>query len=228
MYAFVEFEEKYDWNIFFKDFRSFLKEISRELIYNGPFPRFHPQLSSLIDDQNKCIVEINDIPTDIHNEKSNIYQINQEVMKKLFNSLIVKQDEVKPPNPKIKKVNQLASPTKLSNNEVIDFNMLPILEPDNIVLSKNSVQKVPKNYLTTTCQQSRKQWTDDDVNELARLLAIHHNSSHRWKTILDTGQRNNFFIGRTNINLKDKARQMKELHIKQNKDVGVWMHAVNR
>lgn len=77
-------------------------------------------------------------------------------------------------------------------------------------------------------RRPRRHWAERDISELARLLDLYHDSPQRWKKILELGSSNNFFAGRSNVDLKDKARQMKEVMLREGKDLGVWKFAVDR
>ncbi|KAJ3154845.1 hypothetical protein HDU86_004545 [Geranomyces michiganensis] len=74
----------------------------------------------------------------------------------------------------------------------------------------------------------RKAWSREDEEELERGLALHYAHSARWRAILMDGMRRGRFEGRTNVMLKDKARQMKEARRKAGLALGGFKWAPDR
>ncbi|KAJ3160853.1 hypothetical protein HDU86_008213 [Geranomyces michiganensis] len=76
--------------------------------------------------------------------------------------------------------------------------------------------------------RSRCAWAEEDVAELERGLIRHHHKYACWRMILNDGLARGRFAGRTNVMLKDKARQMKQARSKAGLPLGGFEWALDR
>ncbi|KAJ3186052.1 hypothetical protein HDU85_000966 [Gaertneriomyces sp. JEL0708] len=77
-------------------------------------------------------------------------------------------------------------------------------------------------------RRPRRPWPPADVEMLERGLMVHQNHPRRWRLILDQGVAEGLFEGRTNVDLKDKARQMREARTRAGLPLGGFMYAHDR
>ncbi|KAI8914064.1 hypothetical protein DFJ77DRAFT_58962 [Powellomyces hirtus] len=95
-------------------------------------------------------------------------------------------------------------------------------------------QPRPQQLTTTTTTTARalprrrRPWSKADEEELERGLYRYQNRPKRWRMILDEGLANGRFEGRNNVDLKDKARQMKESRARSGLQLGGFRWAVDR
>ncbi|KAI8821977.1 uncharacterized protein EV422DRAFT_525173 [Fimicolochytrium jonesii] len=80
----------------------------------------------------------------------------------------------------------------------------------------------------TPQQRKRRRWSAEDEAELERGLLKFKHAPRRWRLILDEGKARGCFLGRNNVDLKDKARQMKEARAKSGIGLGGFEFAVDR
>ncbi|KAJ3175285.1 hypothetical protein HDU87_006367 [Geranomyces variabilis] len=76
--------------------------------------------------------------------------------------------------------------------------------------------------------RKRTAWSEEDIAELDRGLTRYRDEYARWKMILEDGLARGRFAGRTNVMLKDKARQMKTARIKAGLPLGGFIWAPDR
>ncbi|KAJ3172044.1 hypothetical protein HDU88_006856 [Geranomyces variabilis] len=76
--------------------------------------------------------------------------------------------------------------------------------------------------------RQRTPWSEEDIAELDRGLTRYRDEYARWKAILEDGRARGRFAGRTNVMLKDKARQMKTARIKAGLPLGGFVWATDR
>ncbi|KAI8589472.1 hypothetical protein BDZ88DRAFT_418301 [Geranomyces variabilis] len=76
--------------------------------------------------------------------------------------------------------------------------------------------------------RQRTAWSEEDIAELDRGLTRYRDEYARWKAILEDGRARGRFAGRTNVMLKDKARQMKTARIKAGLPLGGFVWARDR
>ncbi|KAJ3018490.1 hypothetical protein HKX48_002866 [Thoreauomyces humboldtii] len=76
--------------------------------------------------------------------------------------------------------------------------------------------------------RKRRRWSQEDEDELERGLQIHTFAAKRWRMILNDGLAKGRFEDRTNVDLKDKARQMREARKKAGLPLGGWRFGSER
>ncbi|KAJ3176510.1 hypothetical protein HDU87_005204 [Geranomyces variabilis] len=89
----------------------------------------------------------------------------------------------------------------------------------------------PENSTAAASPSGRRRrvaWSRADEEELERGLAFHRDEYARWRAILVEGQTKGRFEGRTNVMLKDKARQMKEARKRAGLTLGGFQWATDR
>ncbi|KAJ3150359.1 hypothetical protein HDU89_003137 [Geranomyces variabilis] len=79
-----------------------------------------------------------------------------------------------------------------------------------------------------SARRRRVAWSRADEEELERGLALHRDKYARWRAILVEGQAKGRFEARTNVMLKDKARQMKEARKRAGLALGGFQWATDR
>ncbi|KND00238.1 uncharacterized protein SPPG_04570 [Spizellomyces punctatus DAOM BR117] len=79
-----------------------------------------------------------------------------------------------------------------------------------------------------TGPRRRRMWTRQDEEELERGLEKHQYHTRRWRLILDEGKAKGLFQGRHNVDLNNKARQMKEARLKAGLPLGGFEYALDR